>query len=139
MRKILLTSQPFQQKTSRQAESMVGAYRTESTDQWTAAHEITLKIPPRFDGSLSWFKYEELFYGWLDSTEFRTGKQLAALKIRLVGDAEMYKETSQSRISESRRWSQVFQGSVEFPLHQWSSEYFPLQILSIDSSKESKH
>ena len=31
---------------SRPAESMVGAHRAESTDQWTAASGITTKIPP---------------------------------------------------------------------------------------------
>ena len=41
------------------AESMVGAYRAESTDQWTAGSGITTKIPPLFfDGLTSWFKYE---------------------------------------------------------------------------------
>ena len=30
----------------RPAESLVGAYRAESTDQWTAGSGITTKIPP---------------------------------------------------------------------------------------------
>ena len=42
----------------RPAESGVGAYRAESTDQWTVEIGITTKIPPLFDGSTSWFKYE---------------------------------------------------------------------------------
>ena len=33
------------------AESVVGAYRAESTDLFTAGSEITAKIPPLFDGS----------------------------------------------------------------------------------------
>ena len=32
----------------RPAESLVGAYRAESTDQWTAGSGITTKIPPLF-------------------------------------------------------------------------------------------
>ena len=32
------------------AESMVGACRAESTDEWTAASGITTKNPPLFDG-----------------------------------------------------------------------------------------
>ena len=36
------------------AESMVGAHRAESTDQYAAGHGITTKIPPLFDGSTSW-------------------------------------------------------------------------------------
>ena len=44
----------------RPVESSVGACRAESTDQWTAGSVITTKIPPFFDGSTSWFEYEEL-------------------------------------------------------------------------------
>ena len=40
------------------AESMVGAFRAQPTDEWTAASGITSKIPPPFDGSTSWFKDE---------------------------------------------------------------------------------
>ena len=53
---------------NRPAESLVGACRAESTDQWTAASGITKKIPPLFDGSTSRFKYEELINDWLDLT-----------------------------------------------------------------------
>ena len=42
------------------AESMVGTYRAESIDQYTAGSGITAKIPPLLDGSTSWFKYEAL-------------------------------------------------------------------------------
>ena len=42
------------------AESMVGAYRAESTDQYTAGSGTTTKIPPLFDGSTSWFEDEKL-------------------------------------------------------------------------------
>ena len=48
------------------AESMVGAYRAESTDQFSAGSGITTKIPALFDGSTSWFMYEELIDDWLD-------------------------------------------------------------------------
>ena len=34
------------------AESMVGACRAESTDQYTAGNGTTTKIPPLFDGSI---------------------------------------------------------------------------------------
>ena len=52
----------------RLAESLVGAYRAKSTDQWTAGSGITTKIPLLFDGSTSLFKYEELIDDWLDLT-----------------------------------------------------------------------
>ena len=57
------------------AESMVGAFRAESTDQWTVASGITTKIPPLFDGSTSWFKYEELVDDWLDLTVLEESKR----------------------------------------------------------------
>ena len=67
------------ENSEKPAESFVGAYRAESTDQWIAGSGITTKIPPLFDGSTSWFKCEELIDDWLE------------LKNRLVGDAEIYK------------------------------------------------
>ena len=72
-------------------ESSVGAYRTESTDQWPTSSGNTVNIPPRFNGSTSWFKYEELFDDWLDLTQLEAGKRRPALENRLVGDAAMYK------------------------------------------------
>ena len=76
------------------AESMVGAYRAESTDQWTATSGINTKISPLFDGSTSWFKYEELIDDWLDLTVLEARKRGPALKNRLVGEASLYKGTS---------------------------------------------
>ena len=38
------------ENTSDKAESVVGAYRAESTDQWKAANEISTEIPPLFNG-----------------------------------------------------------------------------------------
>ena len=46
------------------AESMVDAYRAKSKDQWSASIAITAKNSPLFDGSTSWFKYEELIDDW---------------------------------------------------------------------------
>ena len=73
------------------AQSMVGEYLAEYTDQWTAAGGITTNIPPHFDGPTSWFKYEELIDDWLDLTVLQAREQRPALKNRLVGDAEMHK------------------------------------------------
>ena len=61
--------------------------RAEFTDEWLAFSGITEKIPPFFDGSLSWFNYEELIDDWLDLTQRETGKRGPALKNILVGDA----------------------------------------------------
>ena len=81
------------QKISRRipAESMVDAYRAESTDQSSGSSGITAKISPLFDGSISWFKYEELIDDWLDLTVLEARKRGQALKNRLVGDADMHK------------------------------------------------
>ena len=47
-------------------------------------------MPSLFDGSTSWFKYEELIEDWLDLTVLEDTQRGPALKNRLVGDAEMY-------------------------------------------------
>ena len=76
---------------NKRAESTVGAFRAESTDQWTATSGITSKNPPLFDGSTSWFKCEELIDDCLDLTVLEESKRGPALKNRLVGDTEMHK------------------------------------------------
>ena len=72
-------------------ESVVGACRAESTDLFTAGSGIKAKIPPLFDGSTSWFKYEELIDYRLDLTVLEAEKRGPAMKNSLVGDAEPYK------------------------------------------------
>ena len=62
-----------------------------STLDFSARSGITTKIPPLFDGSTSWFKYEELIEGWLAFLVLEETKRGPALKNRLVGDAEMHK------------------------------------------------
>ena len=70
------------------AEAMVGAFRAESIDQWTAASGISSKIPPFFDGLLSRFKYEELFDDELDLTVLEVSKRGPALKNRLISELQ---------------------------------------------------
>ena len=53
--------------------------------------ESQSKIPLLFDGSTSWFKYEELIESWLDLSVLKETECGPALKNRLVGDAEMHK------------------------------------------------
>ena len=48
------------ENNEKMVESMDGAHRVESTDQYTVGSGITAKIPSLFDGSTSWFKCEEL-------------------------------------------------------------------------------
>ena len=96
---------------NRPAESMFGAYRAESTDQWTAANGITMKIPPRFRGPTSWFKYEELIDDWILQC-LKSRKTRTSTEEQTCRRCRNAQRTSQSRISESRRWSQVFQGYV---------------------------
>ena len=69
----------------RLAESLVGAYRAESTDQRTAGSGITTKIPPRFEGSTSWFKHEELVDDSLDLIVLEAENRGPVLKNRFVG------------------------------------------------------
>ena len=55
-------------------ESLVGAYRAESTDKKKAGSGITTKIQTLLDGSTSWCKYEELIDDWLDLTVLEAEK-----------------------------------------------------------------
>ena len=66
---------------------MVGAFRAESTDEWTVASGITSKIP-LFDGSTSWFKCEELIDDWLDLAVLEVTKGGPALKNRLISELQ---------------------------------------------------
>ena len=70
--------------SSERAESVVGACRAESTDQWAAANGITTTIPPLVSGLTSWFKYEEQNDDWLDLSVLEVSKRGPALKNRLV-------------------------------------------------------
>ena len=76
----------LQKNVNKLAEAMVGTFRAESTDEWTAATGITTKNPPLFDGSTSWFKYEELIDDWLDLTVLEVTKGGPALKNGLISE-----------------------------------------------------
>lgn len=52
---------------------------------------FTTKIPPSFDGRMSWFQYEELIDDWLDITELPAERRAPALKNGLVGEAAVYR------------------------------------------------
>ena len=72
-------------------ESLAGAYRAESTFDFSAGIGITTKIQPLFDGSTSCIKYEELIEDWLDLTVLEEIKRGPALRNRLVGEAETHR------------------------------------------------
>ena len=61
--------------SSERAESVVGAYRAESKDQWAAASRITTKIPPLVSGLTSWFNYDEQIDDWLDLAVLEVSKR----------------------------------------------------------------
>ncbi|CAJ1332080.1 unnamed protein product [Effrenium voratum] len=52
---------------------------------------ITPKIPPAFDGTTSWFGYEEQIEDWLAIATLTPRKHGPSLKNQLHGTAEMYK------------------------------------------------
>ena len=57
------------------------------------------KMPPVFDGSTSWFDFEELIDDLINLTQKEAGKRGPALMNRLVGDASIYKKLLESSIS----------------------------------------
>ena len=81
------------------ANSLGGAYRAEATYPSSTVSGVIVKIPPVFDGSSSWFKYEELIDDWINLTQLETGKRGQALMNRLVGVASIHKKLLESSIS----------------------------------------
>ena len=53
--------------------------------------QVTTKIPPMFNGTTSWFAYEEAIEDWCDITELEPDKRGPALRNRLEGDAAVYR------------------------------------------------
>ena len=51
----------------------------------------TTKIAPSFDGTKSWFAFEEAIDDWTDVTELEPEKRGPALRNRLEGDAAIYR------------------------------------------------
>ena len=49
--------------------------------------QYTPKVAPLFDGSISWFAFEEAIDDWLDITTLAPDTWAPSLKARLVGDA----------------------------------------------------
>ena len=58
------------------------------TLDWT----MTPKIPPGFDGIMSWLEYEQLVDDWVALTTIEPARQGPSLKTRLTGLAEKCKE-----------------------------------------------
>eukprot|EP00971_Amphidinium_carterae_P172403 3417686-Amphidinium_carterae.1 len=54
-------------------------------------HPVTTKIPPSYNGTTSWFAFEEAVEDWLDITELEEARRGPALKARLEGAAYMYR------------------------------------------------
>ena len=119
------------EKKDRLAESLVGTYRAESADQWTAGSGITTKIPPLFDVSTSWFKYEELIADWLDLTVPGEGKRGPALRNRLVGDAQMHKGLLNHEPLRAEDGVKYFTDTLR--------PHFIKDILPVHSCKKRKH
>ena len=61
------------------------------SDRLQPGQIMSPKIPPRFDGHMSFFTYEELVTDWLDITTLDNDKQGPALKAQLAGDALIHK------------------------------------------------
>ena len=53
--------------------------------------QVTTKVPPSYNGTTSWFQFEELVDDWVDITELDAEKRGPALRNRLEGDAAVCK------------------------------------------------
>ena len=107
----------------RAAEASVGAYRAESTDQWTAR-----KWDHDKDSTTFWwihvlgFKHEESIDDWLDLAVLEAEKRGPTLENRLVGDAEMYKGLLDREPLRANDGVKYFRDTLRPPLHQRGSE-----------------
>ena len=97
-----------------------------------------MKFSPLFDGSTSWFKYEELIDGWLDLTQLEAGKRRPALKNRLVGDATVYKGLADGESLRAEDGVKYFQDTLGPHFIKGAQSVFLLEILPTYSSKERK-
>ena len=70
---------------------------------------MTAKLPPMFDGRVSWFRYEEAVDDWCTITTTERTKWGPLLKSRLTGDALMYRE-----LLENGRLSDPAEGVTYF-------------------------
>ena len=57
---------------------------------FTHTGQITTKVPPSFNGTDDWFRYEESVEEWLDLTELGVDKRGPTLKTRLEGPTTLY-------------------------------------------------
>ena len=133
-----MTSQPSQQNTYRPNLWLEHIAQNQQVNGQLQVESLRT-FPPLYDGSTSWFKYEELVDDWLDLTVVEAGKRGPALKNRLVGDAEMHKGLRNRESLRAEDGVKYFRDTLRPPFHQRSSECFPLEILSIHSSKERRH
>lgn len=61
------------------------------TPDVSAGIRMTPKIPPAFDGTTSWFEFEDLIDDWLGITTLTAEKHGPSLKNTLHGQASFYK------------------------------------------------
>ena len=80
---------------SSDGEGFVEAYsstaRSSGYTEETVNFSMTAKQPPSYDGTVSWFRYEELEDDWITFTTIEASKRGPLLKSRLIGEAYMYK------------------------------------------------
>ena len=89
---------------NRQKESMANVYEEDDWSDGPSAmigygsnshvstfQQVTTKLAPAFNGTTSWFAYEEAIEDWCDITEIDPDKRGPTLRNRLEGDAAVYR------------------------------------------------
>ena len=66
-----------------EAANAAAAYPAHGTPSMTVVQQVNTKIAPMFNGTTSWFYYEEAIDEWLDITEIEVQKQGPAISNRL--------------------------------------------------------
>jgi len=93
---------------------------------------FTTKIPPSFDGRMSWFAYEELVDDWVDITELPAERRAPALKNGLIGEASVYKSLlDRDRLRDPRDGVNYFKASLRPHFVKGASSVFLWRLFQV--------
>ena len=133
-RKISLTSKLSQQL------SQLNHWLVDIAQNHQINGQLQLESLRKFHHSLnessSWFNYEELVDDRLDLTVLEAGKRGPPSKNRQVGDAEMNKVLRNRKSLRAENGVMCFKDTLIPPLHQRSSECYPLETINFSEQQE---
>jgi len=104
------------------------AYVTYGNQPMTTYQQVTTKIPPMFNGTTSWFAYEEAIEDWCDITELDAEKRGPALRNRLEGDAAVYRSLLDRDQFRDAQNGEIFQKQFKTTFYQEQPIRVPVAV-----------